>query len=131
MTLLAVVLVTGGCGGDGKGGAEGAGTAPPVSLAGAVNNHGAKTASSATVELELDDFYFGPTFIKATPGQQIKIELHNEGAAPHTFTMAGVDEELQPGAKKTITITAPQSGLANFTCRFHVGQGMQGAIYVS
>ena len=128
--VLLAALVLAGCGADpedDEGGAQGG--APPVSLEGTVTNHGTKTASGR-MELELDDFYFGPTFIKATPGQRITIELHNEGDAPHTFTMGSVDEELQPGAKRTITVTAPQTGSMTFTCRFHLLQGMQGAIFV-
>ncbi|MGH9224678.1 MAG: cupredoxin domain-containing protein [Acidimicrobiales bacterium] len=132
VVIVAAALALAGCGGDAdeaEPAAAGSG-APPVSLEGAVSDHGTKTAS-ARMEVELDDFYFGPTYIKATPGQRITVELHNEGDAPHTFTLGTIDEELQPGAKRTITVTAPQSGSVTFTCRFHLLQGMQGAIFVS
>ena len=132
VVVLATALALAGCGADPEeeeGGAPASGS-PPVSLEGTVSDHGTKTASGR-MELELDDFYFGPTYIKATPGQRITVVLHNEGDAPHTFTMGTVDEELQPGAKRTITITAPQTGSVTFTCRFHVLQGMQGAIFVA
>jgi plastocyanin len=105
--------------------------APPVSIAGQTNNHGTTTASSST-ELELDDFYFEATFLKATAGQKFTIELKNKGKATHTFTSPslGIDEQLAPGTSKTLSVTAPQSGTALFFCRFHQGQGMQGAIYI-
>ena len=34
----------------------------------------------------MDDFYFGPSFIKATPGETITLHLKNEGKTDHTFT---------------------------------------------
>ncbi len=129
LTLSLVALFAIGCGGDGGG--EGGGKAP-VSLAGTTNNHGTKTASGET-EVELDDFYFGPTFIKAKAGQKIEIELKNEGKAVHTFTstdLGNVDEQLAAGTSKKITVTAPASGHALFFCRFHQGQGMQGAVFI-
>ena len=127
LSLLALAAV--GCGGGSK--TESA-SAPPVSLAGPTNNHGTKTASDS-MEVELDDFYFEPTFIKAKPGEKITIEVKNEGKAVHTFTstdLGNVDEQLAAGTSKKITVTAPQSGQALFYCRFHQSQGMQGAIFI-
>jgi plastocyanin len=135
LVVLAVFsLVLAGCAGDEEegGGGGGGAAAPPVSLQGTTNDHGTK-AASGSMEVELDDFYFGPTFITATPGQQITLELHNEGEAPHTFTsteLGNIDEELAPGARRTVRITAPASGMALITCRFHRAQGMQGALVV-
>lgn len=127
--LVVLVLFATGCGGsdDDKGG----GGAPPVSLAGPTSDHGTKTATQE-LEVELDDFYFGPTFIKATAGQTFTLRLKNEGKTPHTFssTALGVDEELLPGESKTVRVTAPQTGSAVVICRYHQGQGMQGAIFV-
>lgn len=131
MVLLATItLVAAGCGGSGESSTPKG--APPVSLAGSTNDHGTKTATKE-LEMEADDFYFGPTFVKATAGQTFTIELANEGKATHTFTSTalGIDEQLDPGQKRTVTVTAPQSGTALFFCRFHQGQGMQGAIFVA
>ena len=74
----------------------------PVKLEGTVNVHGTKDVSkksSATLAVELDDFFFGPTFIKAKAGEKVTLELENEGNAPHTFTSdrLGVDEQVAPG----------------------------------
>ena len=127
VSLVALTAVA--CGSSGK--SEGGGTAP-VSLAGTTNNHGTKTASGS-MEVELDDFYFEPTFIKAKAGEKITIEVKNEGKAVHTFTspdLGNVDEQLAAGTSKKITVTAPQTGQALFYCRFHQGQGMQGAIFI-
>ncbi len=132
MVLLSVALLTSACGDDDDGGSSSATTvAPPVSLVGTVNDHGTKTASN-DMEVELDDFYFGPTFIKATAGQQFTVELFNEGTASHTFTIdgAGIDQQFAPEDKKTVSLTAPTGGVLEFYCRFHKGRGMQGAIFV-
>lgn len=125
LAVLAVFL--GGCGSD-----DSEDSAPPVELPGKVNDHGTAKAEN-DMEVEADDLYFGPTFIEAKAGQKFSVELHNEGGARHTFTSEdlGVDLELPPGARRTISLTAPESGTASFHCRFHEGQGMQGAVFVA
>jgi plastocyanin len=107
-------------------------TTPPVTLAGTVNDHGAKDlGAKAEFELEIDNFYFSPTFIKAAPGSTVKVELHNEGSTAHTFTIDAlkVDKTLQPGDNIDVPVRMPASGALAFYCRFHRGQGMQGALY--
>lgn len=107
-------------------------TTPPVTLSGTVNDHGAKDlGAKAEFELEQDDFYFNPTFIKAAPGATVKVELHNEGKAAHTFTIDAlkIDKTLQPGQEIDVPVKLPASGALTFYCRFHRGQGMQGALY--
>lgn len=126
-TLAILVLVLTGCGDD----EESTGNAPPVSLPGQVNNHGTATAEN-NMEIEADDVYFGPTFIEAKAGQRFSVELHNEGSSRHTFTSSelGVDVELAPGDRRTLSLTAPATGLSDFHCRFHEGQGMKGAVFI-
>ena len=126
VAVVVLLVVQSGCG-NGDSGTEG----PPVSLAGRVNNHGTATATD-DLELEADDVYFAPTFIKPKPGQRFTVEVHNEGSARHTFTSSelGADLELPPGARRTVPVTAPATGLADFHCRFHEGQGMKGAVYI-
>jgi plastocyanin len=144
--LLSVVLLAvglAGCGKSGSGGSvSGTGTsdtaapgAPPLTLPGTTTNKGTEDLSTkgskADLSLEIDDFYFKPTFVKAAAGQTISVSLHNEGAATHTFTTGGgVDEELAKGAKKTVTVTVPSDGALVYYCRFHQARGMQGAFYL-
>ena len=105
-------------------------------LTGKVNDKGTSDVSGksdATLEIETDDFYFKPTYVQAKPGQQIKVELHNEGKATHTFTVSslGIDTQLAPDAKKDVTVTVPdQAGLVEFHCTFHGSMGMRGAFVV-
>jgi plastocyanin len=139
MAGLVVAAVLGGACGDSKGGTSGSGTGTqgegeaPVTLASKANNHGTADArSKGALEVEADDYYFGPTYIHAKAGQSIELELVNQGKASHTFTTEDgkADEQLAPGAKKKVTVTAPATGLLVYYCRFHRGDGMQGAVYL-
>jgi plastocyanin len=113
----------------------GAASKPPVTLGQKVNFKGTKDVSkksSATIETELDDYYFNPTFIKAKAGEKITFELDNEGKMTHTFTsdVLNVDKELQPGKSAKVTVTVPSDGvLFQFHCSFHESQGMAGGVF--
>jgi plastocyanin len=127
-----------GCGSSKSSTSSGTGAdtgAAPVKLNGSVNSHGSKDLSgksTASLGVEADDFYFSPTFLKATPGEKITVELHNEGKATHTFTTSdgSVDQTLAPDSKATVTVTAPSSGVLTYYCRFHQSRGMQGGVYL-
>jgi plastocyanin len=152
---MALVLLASACGGDNKpssssgttsasGSGSGSGSASgtassapagsaPVSLPGTVNEHGSSTVKDGgDLEMELDDFYFGPTFITGPAGAKVKVDLTNEGEKSHTFTIdsAKIDQQLDPGAKATVEVTLPASGSLAFYCRFHVSGGMQGAFTI-
>ncbi|MEY2479048.1 MAG: hypothetical protein QOG87_4363 [Actinomycetota bacterium] len=112
--------------------ADTAASEAPVTLSGKVNDEGTKDATGAAdLEVEADDFYFKPTFVKTTAGQKLTVLLKNEGAASHTFTSTalGVDKELKPGETATVEITVPTADATAFFCRFHQGGGMQGAVF--
>lgn len=142
VTALALAPALAGCGGGSGGTGSPSGPASgvaaddpatgPVKLTGPVFIHGTKKVpSSGTLSVELDDFYFNPTYLQAAPGQKITLELHNEGQATHTFTAAalGVDVTVYPGRTGKVTLTAPAGKAIQFHCSFHEGQGMQGAIF--
>jgi plastocyanin len=126
---MAAVLLAAACGGDNS-----SSSSPPVSIAGKVNAHGTKDVKSGdSVEVETDDFYFGPTFIKGPAGAKVNVELHNEGKAKHTFTIDDqkIDQQLDPDAKATVSVTLPSSGVLVYYCQFHQNQGMQGALFTA
>lgn len=106
-------------------------TPPPVKLKGKVNNKGTETVKNGSIDVEQDDFYFEPTFIKAKAGETIKVKLENEGNTAHTFTIdaLNIDKELQPGKKATVSVKVPKSASVAFYCSFHKSSGMQGAIF--
>ena len=100
-----------------------------------INDHGTKTFTTQNFSLEVeldndgDDYYFSPTFIKSPGGATAKIELHNEGSIPHTFTIDAlkVDQEVAPDATKEITVNIGTETRYEFYCRFHKDLGMRGA----
>src|SRR5438105_848664 len=82
---------------------------PPVSLSGQVNDKGTKDYTKGSGEIEVDSFYFNPTYVKAAPGSTLQLELSNESKTTHTFTIDAlkIDEEVPAGAKHTVAVTVP------------------------
>ena len=122
---MAAVLVAAACGGDNSG------SSAPASIPGKVNSHGTKDVKDGqTLEMEADDYYFGPTFLKGPAGAKVTLELQNEGKAKHTFTIDDqkIDQQLDPDARATVSVTLPASGTLVYYCHFHQNQGMQGAL---
>lgn len=83
-----------------------------------------------SIRMEVDDFYFEPTVLFGDPGQTIEIRLANDGTLTHTFTLEDqqVDVSLLPDATASAEVTIPEEGAAVFVCRFHLADGMQGAV---
>jgi len=130
---LALVLAAAACGGGGSDESSEGGT---TTIGGVqTESHGTKDVSGETgkVEVELYDNYFEPTVLQGTPGQQVELELKNEGNAAHTLTIAeqNVDAEVQPGDETEVEVTFPQSGELTFVCKFHQSSGMVGALQAS
>jgi plastocyanin len=123
--LGAVAVFVAGCGGGSS--------STPVKLSGDTTNKGTKDLSGTEIEVEQDDFYFNPTFIKGgTPGATITVHLKNGGKNPHNFTISaqGIDETVEAGATKDVSVTLPQSGATAFFCKFHQqSNGMQGSFF--
>jgi plastocyanin len=98
------------------------------------NDHGTKDVSGeSSVELEQDNFYFEPTIMKGSPGQELTIELSNEGSALHNISIPdqSIDQDVQPDTKGEVTVTLPDSGTLVFFCKYHQSRGMVGALEVS
>lgn len=117
----------------GCGGSSNTSASTPVKLSRNTTNKGTKDITGTTVEVEIDDFYFNPTFLKGgTPGSTITVTVKNDGKQLHTFTSTalGVDKQVAPGTTETVQVTLPQSGATEFHCRFHQQtNGMQGAFF--
>jgi plastocyanin len=98
------------------------------------NDHGAKAVEdNGKTEVELDDFYFGPTVLTGKPGQKVTLELKNEGSTQHSFTIdsQNVDKVIAPGEEAEADVTIPKSGVVSFYCKFHKSSGMAGALAVT
>ena len=84
----------------------------------------------AEVDLEADEYYFEPAFLRGTPGQKLKLEIENESNTLHSFTIPeqNLDMDIPPKGKIVIEVTFPQSGLVRFFCKFHSALGMEGEL---
>lgn len=105
---------------------------PPVAISGKVNDRGTEDLGSETsFEMDLGDFYFDPTYVKAQPGAMITVRLTNTGQAPHSFTIdrPKVDVTVSAGGTGAASFAMPKSGTLVFYCTFHKAQGMQGGFY--
>jgi plastocyanin len=97
-----------------------------------VNDHGTKSVSGKT-EVSLGDYFFKPTVIEGKAGSKVTLALKNVGQVAHTFTIdsQGIDQNLDPGASATVTVTIPKTGAVSFYCRYHRSSGMAGALAVA
>ncbi len=73
----------------------------------------------AATKVELADFAFDPDCVSVGTGSTI--ELENTGDAPHTFTVAGTDLDVQldPGASDEVTFGTVDPGSYAVMCTFH------------
>ena len=118
---------------ESSGGSGGGGGKRPIAGVSA-NDHGTKAvASSGKTEVELDDFYFQPTVLEGKAGEQVTLELKNEGKVEHSFTVdsQSVSKDLEPGDEAEVTVTIPKSGAVSFYCKYHRSSGMAGALAVT
>ena len=114
------------CGGSSSGGnTVAAGDATP-----SFNDHGSTTVSGDTVEIEADDFYFSPSVITGTPGEEITVKLANGSGTEHNFSVDSqdVDVDIEAHEDVTTTVTIPASGFVSFYCSYHKSQGMAGVL---
>lgn len=107
----------------------------PVTVQGTeINYHGQRSVvGESSVSMELDDNYFEPSVLIGSPGQELTLNLHNEGDIEHTFTIEsqGIDTELGPGEEDQVTVTFPQSKRTDFICTYHISGGMGGVLAVT
>jgi plastocyanin len=97
------------------------------------NNKGtASIAGKEDVSVEVNSFFFKPTVLKGSAGQQIKLELENESSTLHNFTLSdqNIDQDIQANQKVEVTVTLPQSGFLEFFCKYHKAKGMVGELSV-
>jgi YVTN family beta-propeller protein len=93
--------------------------------------HGTETVTGrAEHDLEADDYYFSPTFLRGEPGQRLKLEVENESTTLHNLTIPslGIDRDLPPKGKLVVDVTFPPSGVLRFYCKLHEALGMNGEL---
>ena len=87
-------------------------------------------AGRAAHEVEADDYYFKPTFLRGEPGQRLTLTVENESTALHNLTIPGlgIDRDLPPKGTVTLDVTFPSSGVLRFYCKVHEALGMGGEL---
>jgi YVTN family beta-propeller protein len=104
----------------------------PVTIDGVrYRDHGTKDVrGESKLEIEADDYYFEPTFLRGNPGQKLTVVVENETSTLHNFAVAalGIDKDVLPKGKTEVLLTFPASGVLTFTCKFHSQLGMNGQL---
>jgi len=96
-------------------------------------DHGTKDVRNLSrLELEADDYYFSPTFLRGKPGQKLTLVVESEASTLHniTITSLGIDKDIPPKGKVQFDVTFPASGVLAFSCKFHGPLGMNGQLLV-
>ncbi|HEX5936566.1 MAG TPA: cupredoxin domain-containing protein [Actinomycetota bacterium] len=105
-------LLLAACGGGGDAGSDGGG--------------GGDGAASSTVTMRDNEFV--PADIVISAGE---VDLVNEGAAPHTFTVEDESVDVQVDGGETATTTVDlAAGTYTVFCSFHRAQGMEATLTV-
>ena len=117
LLLAAVALSIAGCSGDDAIGPGSKQTEAPETV---------------DVEMTIEDFSFDPAVIDIDLGDEIFVELANDGEVTHTFTASEffVDETLESGQDVDVSFTPNEPGEFTFFCRIHPDK-MQGSIRVA
>ena len=96
-------------------------------------DHGTRDVRKLSkLELEADDYYFGPTFLRGNPGQKLTLMIENEVSTLHNITIPalGIDKDIPPKGKVQLDVAFPTSGVLTFSCKFHGPLGMAGMLKV-
>ena len=94
-------------------------------------DHGTKDVRTRSkLELEADDYYFSPTFLRGKPGQKLGVTVESEAGTLHNITIPalGIDKDIPPKGKVQLDLTFPASGVLAFSCKFHGPLGMNGQL---
>ena len=93
---------------------------------GAVEDTSAPAAATSTITMT--DNEFAPAAPVVASGE---LELVNEGASPHTFTVEGEDVDVEVEAGQTASATVDlEAGTYTLFCEFHRAQGMETTLTV-
>src|SRR3989440_2954354 len=94
-------------------------------------DHGTKDVRNmAKLELEADDYYFPPTFLRGKPGQKLTLLVENEASTLHNISIPslGIDNDIPPKGKVQVDVPFPASGMLAVSCKFHGSLGMNGQL---
>jgi len=88
---------------------------------------------SGRIEVRMVDFAYEAKPLTGRVGQSVMLDLKNDGAQPHTFTIAGVvdSQRVEAGQSKSISFTPGQAGSLTFFCTVHGQAAMSGTMTVN
>jgi uncharacterized cupredoxin-like copper-binding protein len=113
-------------------------------------------AASTELEVTTSDFQFSPSSWTVPAGEEVSIAITNEGSVLHEWVLMQpgvtieseadlpeteeelladfvyVEDEVEAGANKTLTFTAPEAGTYQVICAIetHFDAGMEGTLTV-
>ncbi len=92
-------------------------------------DHGERAAAGPADRVAAGDFFFDPTCLADVPAGTFSLLVTNSGAALHNFSLPaqGIDQDIGPGQKVTVTITVGTTALQYF-CKYHRTSGMVGVL---
>src|SRR5881628_2784100 len=76
-------------------------------------DHGTKDVrNQSRLELEADDYYFSPTFLRGKPGQKLTLLMESEASTLHNISIPalGIDKDIPPKGKVQFDVSFPASG---------------------
>jgi plastocyanin len=90
------------------------------------------SGGGGAIDVRMLDFAYESTGVRGRAGQEVTINLKNDGAQPHTFTITGLvdSERVDAGQSKTIRFTPAQAGTLTFFCTIHGQSSMSGRMTV-
>jgi plastocyanin len=94
-----------------------------------VADHGADAASGSTISVEAGDSYFEPTCETGVPVGEVELRVKNTGRLLHNISFAdqAIDQDVAPGETVTVKIRMGKEP-QRFSCKYHRGAGMVGAL---
>jgi plastocyanin len=121
-------MATVACGGD----SDDDSSSPPPTVAAQPTAAGGQSGGSANTRVTMVDFAYSPTTLTARVGQQVSLDVVNNGQAPHTFTITGVVDSgtINSGQTRVVSFTPSQAGTLQFICVIHGAAAMSGTVTV-
>jgi uncharacterized cupredoxin-like copper-binding protein len=95
---------------------------------------GEPATAAMSVDVVSQDIFFEPSEVTIPANTDVTVNLPNEGAAPHNFSIdtLGIDVDIAPGATEQVVINAP-AGEYEYYCNVpgHKEAGMVGTLIVT
>src|SRR5262249_12471065 len=86
-------------------------------------DHGTKDVRNLSrLELEADDYYFSPTFLRGKPGQKLTLVVASEASTLHNISISSLGIDRASPRRGTVQF--------EFTCTCHGSLGMNGQLLI-